>query len=41
VISAADGQALQTAQQIMDAVRSAYQEEPDAMLIADGSRSGW
>jgi hypothetical protein len=37
VISAADGQALQTAQAIMDAVRSAYQQEPDAMLIADGT----
>ncbi len=37
VISAADGQALQTAQAIMDAVRSAYQQEPNAMLIADGT----
>jgi len=37
VISAADGQALQTAQAIMDAVRSAYQQQPDPMLIADGS----
>jgi hypothetical protein len=37
VISAADGQALQTAQQIMDSVRSAYQAEPDAMLIADAT----
>ena len=36
-ISAADGQALQTAQQIMDAVRSAYQQQPNPMLIADGS----
>jgi len=37
VISAADGQALQTAQQVMDAVRSAYQQEPGAMPIADAS----
>jgi hypothetical protein len=37
VISAADGQALQTAQQIMNSVRSAYQAEPDAMLIADAT----
>jgi hypothetical protein len=37
VISAADGQALQTAQQVMDAVRTAYQQEPSAMLIADAS----
>ncbi len=37
VISAADGQALQTAQQVMDAVRSAYQQEPSPMLIADAS----
>lgn len=37
VISASDGQALQTAQQIMDTVRSAYQQEPDAMLIADAT----
>jgi len=36
-ISAADGQALQTAQQIMNEVRSAYQQEPNAMLIADGT----
>lgn len=36
VVSAADGQALQTAQQISDAVRTAYQQQPDAMLIADG-----
>lgn len=37
VVTAADGKALQTAQQIMDAVRSAYQEKPDAMLIADAT----
>jgi hypothetical protein len=37
VISAADGQALQTAQQISDSVRTAYQQQPDAMLIADGT----
>ena len=37
VVSAVDGKALQTAQQIMDAVRSAYQEKPDAMLIADAT----
>jgi hypothetical protein len=37
VISAADGQALQTAQQVMDAVRSAYEQEPSPMLIADAS----
>lgn len=37
VISAADGQAPQTAQQVMDAVRSAYQQEPSPMLIADAS----
>jgi hypothetical protein len=37
VISASDGQALQTAQQVMDAVRSAYQQEPSPMLIADAS----
>lgn len=37
VINAADGQALQTAQQIMNSVRSAYQAEPEAMLIADAT----
>jgi len=37
VFSAADGQALQTAQAIMDTVRSAYEQQPDAMLIADAS----
>jgi hypothetical protein len=36
-ISAADGQALQTAQQIMDEVRSAYQQTTNAMLIADAT----